>query len=151
MEAPWNRQIQPDRTVLLRNWKIEILGIFDHVFVESSGRWHMTSKVITIKCQLRIGLSSTKKIFSEQASPDDFRELSLTVFRRLKVKIGPKWPMQPFCPTPENRQKRDEICLKSRFSNFWVSQFNQAESDDFRELPWPKKSRLKRVLRSIYL
>ena len=27
----------------------------------------MTSKVITIKCQLRIGLSSTKMIFSEQA------------------------------------------------------------------------------------
>ena len=35
--------------------------------------------------------------------------------------------------------------------NFWVRQLDQAESDDFRELPWPSKSRLKRVLSSLYL
>ena len=62
----------------------------------------MFSKVFTSKFQLRIILRSSKVTFLEQARSDDFRKLSLTVFRLLKVEISPKLTLQPFGPTHEN-------------------------------------------------
>ena len=88
--------------MLFRNAKIKILTTFYNVFVEFHGRLHMFSKVFTSQVQLRIVLRSSKVIFLEQAQSDDFRELSLTVFRLLKVEISPELTLQPLGPTHEN-------------------------------------------------
>ena len=47
MKALWNRQIQPDRTVLLRNGKIGILIIFYHVFFNFHGSDPRVAKLIS--------------------------------------------------------------------------------------------------------
>ena len=88
--------------MLFRNAKIKIFTTFYNVFVEFHGRLHMFSKVFTSQVQLRIVLRSSKVIFLEQAQSDDFRELSLTVFRLLKVEISPELTLQPLGPTHEN-------------------------------------------------
>ena len=110
----------------------------------------MISQVFTRKFQLRICLRSSKVIFLEGALPGDFRELLWTVFRMLKVQKGPEWPTQLLGPDHGIWKTRGEIYSKSQFFNFWVSQFDQAESDDFRELSWASKRLSRRVLRSIY-
>jgi len=111
----------------------------------------MVSQVFTRKFQLRICLRSSKVTFLEGALPGDFRELLWTVFRMLKVQKGPEWPTQLLGPDHGIWKTRGQIYSKSQFFNFWVSQCDQAESDDFKELSWASKRLSRRVLRSIYL
>ena len=46
MKAPWNRQIQSDRTLILRIWEIQILTIFYHCFLSSHGSDPMVAQVL---------------------------------------------------------------------------------------------------------
>ena len=47
MKAPWNRQIQSDRTVILRIWNIQILTIFYYCFLSSHRSEPMVAQVLS--------------------------------------------------------------------------------------------------------
>ena len=57
MKALFNRQIQPDQTVILRSWKIDILNTFYHGFI--SFHW-LDPKVVQVISGLS-GLSTDEK------------------------------------------------------------------------------------------
>ena len=106
IKAPWNRQTQPDRTVILsKNLKNRVL---EHI-LPCVIRISSSAVIFTIKTYFWKGLRSSKIIQLEQAPSGDFRELSLAVFGLLEAKIGLTRPVQPLVLTYGNWEKSSKI------------------------------------------
>ena len=151
MKAPWHRQIQPDRTVLFRNGKIWILNVYYHVFFNFHGSDPRVAKLILGLCRLSIDEKRSMKAPWNRQIELVPKMLLLSFSERSEAEICSWKPSTTYATDHEIRPTRGKMYSKSWFFHFWIAQFDQAESDDVRELSWPPKSRLKRVLRSIYL
>ena len=136
MKAPWNRQTLPVWTVILRTRKIKIFNIFYHLIIKLQCQQLIMSVVFPPKFQLQICLRSSKVTFLQRSAPGDFSELSLIFFRLSKVNQDPNHSYKYWFLNIKNDKNVTKYDQNLDFSIFLVSQFNPAESDDFRELSW---------------